>query len=280
MVCLDRSLPEKQLESYLLDGFVGPLTACHPDDMRPYVDAVTRQLGDIVGHSSRPSFLTRLASPFTKDKLRERLGAFKSNRHFNWPSIEQLCTNARMIESAGDLLGPNIMLWRSQLFIQDGSEETSIPWHRDTYDNILADSDKQVSVQLALTDTTPGNCLQLIPGTHLLNEDQLYTKFGLQVHTRNMKAGNTKFRYKGEAPPTYSAVLRPGQYVIFHPKIIHRSSLAPRDTIAKERICLTARFATPDVEVRKLGAKVRCVLLIGSSPQNINDIEDWTQKIH
>src|SRR5688572_3223849 len=52
--------------------------------------------------------------------------------HLHWAWAYELATQARVLDAVEDLLGPDLLIWATELFAKHPSEGTvSIGWHRD-----------------------------------------------------------------------------------------------------------------------------------------------------
>lgn len=245
-------------------GIVSPILCCSEEVARAASACIEREIG-----FSKPTYLT---------KIRKRLKLHRSpnsyNRHLDWLPIQNLVTQAPLLEAVKQILGPDLIVWRTNIFYKFGTNYDSLPWHRDNYLNLLSDPDSQLSVQIALTPTTPDNCMEVIPESHVLSEDEIRTQLGMPISTRNEVAGN--IRFSGEPPQSLPVVLNPGYGCAFHHSLIHRSSMS--GGAETPRICLTVRFAGASNEVRKRGERVPCALVSGESPEGLNFIHDWREK--
>ena len=75
--------------------------------------------------------------------------------HFAW--AYQLASHPRILDAVQDLLGPNLLIWATELFAKHPQDAAvSIAWHRDgAYMGL--DAERTLTAWLALTDSTAEN---------------------------------------------------------------------------------------------------------------------------
>jgi len=75
--------------------------------------------------------------------------------HFGW--AYRLASHRRILDAVEDLLGPNLLIWATELFAKHPRDAAvSIAWHRDgAYMGL--DAQRTLTAWLALTDSTPEN---------------------------------------------------------------------------------------------------------------------------
>ena len=104
-------LTEDQQGRYQRDGIVFPVPVLTPDEVRTY----------------------RLAC----DELEARLGGKPRTvevrqMHLHFPWAYALATHRRVLDAVEDVLGPNVLVWASELFAKHPHEPAvTIGWHRD-----------------------------------------------------------------------------------------------------------------------------------------------------
>ena len=76
------------------------------------------------------------------------------------------CMFPEILDMVEQLIGPDIVLWGSQLFCKPAGHGMAVPWHQDGQYWPL-DPLATVTVRLAIEDSIPANgCMRYIPGSH------------------------------------------------------------------------------------------------------------------
>jgi hypothetical protein len=232
----DSTCTGKPAEDFAALGFIGPFKA---------VDAA--EVEGIAG-----TLLNELAH--TSSAL-----AAQRNRHLDWDRVRRLTAAAAIVDRAEQLLGPDLVLWRTNFFVFRAGD--GIRWHHDEYKSLLADTSKQLSIQLGITPATEDNCLLLFPGSHAMTQAELASAGFHAIPGTEENLGGTNFwRDPAASAPIVKMTLHPGEFFIFHPRLLHASydltglpdgpsaSLAPqRETTP--RVGLTLRVTVPNNEV-------------------------------
>ncbi|OLE96186.1 MAG: hypothetical protein AUG75_23475, partial [Cyanobacteria bacterium 13_1_20CM_4_61_6] len=231
-------------------GYVGPFTAFERNELD--------QMGIV-------SLIASL------DKTR----GWARNRHLDIPVIAKLCRNEVIVSCVRAVLGPNLLLWRSNIFAIR-SNGIGLGWHQDTYRTLLdcPPGAANCSAQINFTDSTRLNSVSIIPETHRLSDEDL------RERAYRMKRGSDEGAYgtpNWEIPSDAGVVDLPmmaGQFYVFHPRLLHASVRArwfrgtadPRSLMPwlKQRLLskyerwsrqspirysITLRIATPDTKV-------------------------------
>jgi len=83
----------------------------------------------------------------------------------SWTWLE-FCRFPEIVDMVEQLVGPDIILWGSQLFCKPASHGMAVPWHQDgQYWPI--DPLATVTVRVAIEDSLPENgCMRYLPGSH------------------------------------------------------------------------------------------------------------------
>ena len=61
----------------------------------------------------------------------ERLGLLRSYPDRLLPSFDRLVRNPNLVASASQVLGPDLMVWSSGLFIKEANSPKIVSWHQD-----------------------------------------------------------------------------------------------------------------------------------------------------
>lgn len=223
-------LTDAELAQFYRDGFIGPLTAISPAEMDVFRAELDAEL-------ARPS------KTFGFQTVRDR--------HFDMPSMVELFRNPAITERLAQLLGPNLVMWRSQVFPQPPGAP-AVTWHQastymvENYKRPLlepADAGRlfQLTVWIAVDEATRENgCMQFVPGTH----------WSIRTARRGGAEGFFEARFRLEVDPDTEPVvdmeLAPGQFVIFTERSVHGS---PGNPSARRRMGVNFRAIRPDTVV-------------------------------
>jgi non-haem Fe2+, alpha-ketoglutarate-dependent halogenase len=224
------ALSPEQIEAFVRDGFLGPLTACSKEEAAALAASLAKK-------RTLPS---------------ENFG-FVTDRdlHLETPEMLELMRSPAILDAAAQLLGPDLMTWRSQLFFKlSGGRE--IQWHQastyiveDYLEPALVPPNRhrlfQLTVWIALTPSTLDNgCLEFIPGTH---QEIRTIHFGGE---QGFYKVSFELEYKVDPAKVIKMPMEPGQFVIFSERVIHGSGPNQTDN---PRLAMNFRVIPPYVRV-------------------------------
>jgi hypothetical protein len=210
------------------------------------------------------------------------------NRHLDTPAVAGLCQSERVTGRVRNILGPDLLLWRSNIFAMSTSGYL-LPWHQDAYNDVLEcrNGASHCSVQINLTDSSPHNCVAVIPGSHRWDADELHQRGYSLVSVREGGSNTPEYKVPGNAP-TVDVPLKAGEFYVFHPKLLHASMLRPAEGAIHEapdqaeavRLSITLRIATPGCHVLSTAfagtpTRAECVLLSGANGDALNPVGAW-----
>jgi ectoine hydroxylase-related dioxygenase (phytanoyl-CoA dioxygenase family) len=231
-------LTRTEVDRFYADGYVGPFAVCPPEEMLARHAAINQII----------------ATPGIWDKHPEQL------RHQDSRLVYELCTHPEVVGRLSSLLGPDLMLWRSNFFTkQAGGKE--IPWHQDV-NYWRLDPPLNFTVWMAIDEVTAENsCMQVIPGSH--TKVVRHVKSTQEMGFDEMAEDSAVDRKK-----SIDLVMRPGEFVIFNERLLHHSE-ANRSN--KRRMALISRITLPFVKVPPLMPAHKMLLLCGQDRFGIND---------
>ena len=91
----------------------------------------------------------------------------RTNPHLTFPFLDEIVHHPVILDVVEDLIGEDILVWGSVLFVKDPDSPGHVTWHQD-YTYMGLDPHDGVSVWIALTPSNEDNgCMQMLPGTHL-----------------------------------------------------------------------------------------------------------------
>ena len=196
---MDDALLNDAATQYSEQGFCGPIKAFEPAGLDGVAQRVVNEIA-----ASTDAFQA------------------KRNRHHDWPVIGDLIGPSPMISLAKRILGPELVLWRTHLFLANTGE--GLRWHQDEYGALLADTTSQMSIHLALSEAPPDNCVAILPRSHRMKADDL-ERFGFNhIPALGVGGGNSVYWRSAEAQVNVvKMVLQPGEFFCFHPRLLHAS---------------------------------------------------------
>lgn len=233
-------LTTDQLRSFYENGYLGPFDAFTREDMADFRDEM-----------------------LAMEQSRSETYNFKTprDRHFESPRLWNYMQSPAITERLAQLLGPDLLVWRSQLFFK-GPGSPAIQFHQastfmveDYLDPALYPADLgemfQLTVWVAVDDSTPENgCLKFVRGSH----DRIRTiRFGGEEGFYNAQFSLEFDRDKADI---VSLPVKSGQFIIFAERCIHGSGPNKTD---RHRLAFNLRVVPPTVAVYTNKKKYRSV---------------------
>ena len=158
---------------------------------------------------------------------------------------DRLVHDPRILDPVQEILGPDLLVWATQLFVRPAHSGESLAWHQDAlYFDLSGVQTGAVRVWVALTDTTPENgTMRYLPGSH---------QDGVVAHRRAVGGADAAMRGEEVAievdeDRAINVVLSAGQASIHHLAIAHCSGQNATDS---DRINLAIDYVAPSVEPR------------------------------
>ena len=91
--------------------------------------------------------------------------SFKPHLIHTW--LDRLAHHGAILDAVERIIGPDILIWASALFIKEPFDPSYAAWHQDINYNTLEERE-HLSTWLALTPSTVENgCLRVIPRSHI-----------------------------------------------------------------------------------------------------------------
>lgn len=142
----------------------------------------------------------------------------RNNAHLQFDFLADIVNHEVIVDAARSLVGDDIVLWSTVLFIKEPDTSAYVSWHQDaTYMGL--EPDNFVTAWLALTPSTEHTgCVSVVEGSH---------HEGRAEHTDLFEPDNilTRGQTIGDVDPSAMSnlVLEPGQMSLHHPWLIHGS---------------------------------------------------------
>jgi ectoine hydroxylase-related dioxygenase (phytanoyl-CoA dioxygenase family) len=162
--------------------------------------------------------------------------------HFAW--AYELATHARVLDAVETLLGPNLLVWATELFAKHPGDPTvSIGWHRDR-PYMGFERGATTTAWIALSGSTRANgCMRAVPGP----DRRVIAVADLIEETRGVAVLNQPTDARADRPRIVDVELQPGEMSLHDADIPHGSSPNRSD---EKRVGFVIRFVTPEVRTR------------------------------
>ena len=190
--------------------------------------------------------VARIKSAVEAQRSRSGASFIRRNRHIDFPELNTLCTNTEFWRPIHDVLGRELLLWRTNMFLAD----PHLPWHEDRHSQAFEGDVLSFSMLLAIDDLPLRSCTMFVPGSHKLTVPEKERRYGISATYR--ESGN--IRYAGQVAERFCLPLplKAGEAVLFHPHLLHASSSYARDRcdVPRSRMILVLRIAESGAELR------------------------------
>ncbi len=142
----------------------------------------------------------------------------RNNVHLSVKCLDELAHHPVVIAAVKDLIGDNVSLWCSVLFIKEPSTKHFVSWHQDgTYMGMNDNNFVTPWIALSPSNQKTG-CMSVIPGSHRNGIQQHRDTFGEDnILTRGQEVLDV------DESKAVDLVLKPGQMSIHHGAVIHGS---------------------------------------------------------
>lgn len=191
------ALSAQQQQQYEDHGFVAPIDVLSGDEVQEALQALQD------AEDQWPDALS---------------GAGRNNAHYVLPTLDSLTHNSRILDAVESLIGHNILVAGTTLFIKEPDTSGFISWHQDAR-YIGLEPHNWVTAWLALTDVTEENgCMYMWPGSHkgpLIKHEDTFGEDNLL--TRGQTVPNVP------EEETVPVLLKAGQLSLHHPRVVHGS---------------------------------------------------------
>jgi len=192
-------LSSNQLKQYKDEGFVSPInifTKEKAKEIRNEIELIENKI---------PGEL-------------EKSGRY--NAHLISPLLDEVVHNSKILDAVECLIGKNILICGTTLFIKNPNERGFVSYHQDAK-YIGLEPHNWVTAWVAITDSNEKNgCMRMWSGSH---------KDNLKEHDQKFNEGNllTRGQTVKNVPKekTTALVLKAGQMSLHHPTVVHGSDL-------------------------------------------------------
>lgn len=198
----------------------------------------------------------------TEDYKKSGLNRYNTfiNRHLDNSTIRHLFKQPEITERCAQILGSDLILWRSAFFdVQPHSKGTQLhqnsTWlYQDMQESVVnppnSDEIFQITVWVALTEANAKNsCMTLIPGTHKqmyplkIGEKSVYEDKNFRLYGNSFFA---QLDYPTDSVEKILMEMKAGQFFLFCERVIHGSV----DNVTEgARYALSGRFVKTDTRI-------------------------------
>ena len=194
-------LSNKELKDYKDNGFVSPIDVLSLEE----AEEIKKEIEHI-----------------EKKWPNELVGLGRNNVHYISPVFDRVCHNHKILNAVESIIGKDILVGGTTLFIKDPDKKGFVSWHQDAK-YIGFKPYNWVTAWVAITDANEENgCMRMWTGTH---------KTDLKHHSEKFNYGTGNLLTRGQTVEnvplneTEPVILNADQMSLHHPKIVHGSGL-------------------------------------------------------
>ena len=192
-------LTSEQLKQYEEEGYVAPIDVLSKEEANEVKEEI------------------ELIEKKWPDEL-EGLG--RNYIHLISPVFDKVCNNTKILDAVESLIGKNILICGTTLFVKNPNEKGFVSFHQDAK-YIGLEPHNWVTAWVAITGANEENgCMRMWSGSH---------KNDLQYHNQKFDENNllTRGQTVENVPmnETKPVILKAGQISLHHPKVVHGSGL-------------------------------------------------------
>ena len=192
-------LSSNQLKQYDDEGFVSPIdifSKNKANEIRKEIELIEKKLPEELNKSGR------------------------YNAHLISPLLDEITHNSKILDTVESLIGKNILVCGTTLFIKNPNEKGFVSYHQDAK-YIGLEPYNWVTAWVAITNSNEKNgCMKMWSGSH---------KGNLREHNQMFNKGNllTRGQTINDVPKqkVKPLILKAGQMSLHHPMVVHGSEL-------------------------------------------------------
>jgi len=194
---MPKVLTKEQIEQYHDEGFISPvrvISEAQALSIKSQLEQVEAEFPDEINAESR------------------------NNLNLSFVFLDALAHNTIIVDAMEDLIGPDIALWASVMFIKEPSSKQYVSWHQDaTYMGLDSIDFPTPWIALSPSNIETG-CMTMIAGSHhseIQNHEDTFAENN--ILTRGQVISNI------DRSKAVDLILEPGEMSIHHGAIIHGS---------------------------------------------------------
>lgn len=194
---MPKFLSQGQIDQFHEEGFLSPI--------------------DVMSEDQALSYRQRLEE--AESEYPQELNAEnRNNPHLSFCLLDELAHHAVVLDVVEDLIGPDISLWGSVLFIKEPTSPHYVSWHQDaTYMGIEPQDFVTPWIALSPSNLESG-CMSMIPRSHhhqIRKHQETFARDNILTRGQAIK--------EVDESQAVDLILRPGQMSLHHARIIHGS---------------------------------------------------------
>ena len=192
-------LTSDQLKQYEEEGYVAPIDVLSKEEAKEVRDEIEL---------------------IEKKWPNELEGLGRNYIHLISPVFDKVCNNTKILDAVESLIGKNILICGTTLFVKNPNEKGFVSFHQDAK-YIGLEPHNWVTAWVAITDANEENgCMRMWSMSHKKN---------LQYHNQKFDDNNllTRGQTVENVPidQTNPVILKAGQMSLHHPMVVHGSGL-------------------------------------------------------
>ena len=220
---MPKILSEEQVRRYRRDGFVYPVPVLSASEAADY----RRRFEDY----------ERLNGGWYELSKGQKLYLLQT-----W--VAKLASHPGILDAVEDLMGPDIMVWGTSLFVKDAHDPAFVSWHQDSTYWGLSKPDVLTAWVALSPATEESGCMRMIPGTQ---------NWGQVPHTdtlanENLLTRGQEIAQEVEEDRAVFVELQAGEISFHNIRTVHGSEPNRSDD---RRIGVAVRYIPPHVEQLK-----------------------------
>jgi ectoine hydroxylase-related dioxygenase (phytanoyl-CoA dioxygenase family) len=146
-----------------------------------------------------------------------------------------------LLDAVEDVLGPDILVWGTSLFVKDAHDPAFVTWHQDSTYWGLSEPDVATAWVALSPSTRKSGCMKMIPGTQAW--DQAPHRDTLAEH--NLLTRGQEIAVEVDESQAVYVELEPGEISIHNIRTVHGSEPNSSDD---RRIGVSVRYIMPHVK--------------------------------
>lgn len=171
----------------------------------------------------------------------EKLALVRSYPDRLIPSFDRLIRNPALIAAVQPILGPDLMVWSSSLFIKEANSPKIVSWHQDLTYWGLDDLDEMTAWVALSPSNLDSGCMRFVPGSH---KRQLVPHVD-SFSDNNLLSRGQEIAVEVDDSHGVDVILETGQASLHHGHLFHASGPNRTDD---RRIGSAIRYIKPSMK--------------------------------